>query len=207
MSCCIGCQAPNFVLNGAQNSDLTYNWSLENQKDNWVCLIFYPMDFTFVCPTELIAFSERLEEFNFLGCEIVGISGDSPYIHLNWLSTPHTQGGLENKVQFPLLSDVDREVMKAYGVYNPDKSGLDYAQAFRGLFLIDPNGKLRHVCINDNGVARSVDETLRVLKALQYYDMYGNPCPEGWKSGRAAIVPTRDGIIQYLTKEMPKIHM
>ncbi|KAK8795493.1 hypothetical protein WA158_000150 [Blastocystis sp. Blastoise] len=192
--------APTFTLAGAQQFDILPSWSLENHRDSWTCILFYPMDFTFVCPTEIISYSKAIGDFTDLNCNVIGISGDSPYVHLTWLTTPATQGGLQNQVVFPLLSDVDREVMKAYGVYNPDKSGLDYAQAFRGLFLIDTHGKLRHVYINDNGVGRNVDETLRVLEGLQYTDKFGEVCPAGWHKGDETIKPTSEGISQFLVK-------
>ncbi|KAK8793372.1 hypothetical protein WA158_004731 [Blastocystis sp. Blastoise] len=194
--------APTFTLAGAKQGDIVNSWSLEEQKGSWTCILFYPMDFTFVCPTEIISYSKAIDEFTALNCNIVGISGDSPYVHLTWEITPATQGGLENQVVFPLLSDVDREVMKAYGVYNPDKSGLDYAQAFRGLFLIDDKGVLRHVYINDNGVGRNVDETLRVLEGLQYTDKFGEVCPAGWHKGDKGMKATKAGVSQFLVKKL-----
>ena len=124
---------------------------------------------------------------------VLGISGDSPYTHLSWLKAARSEGGLGGLINIPLLSDVTRETMKAYGVYNEDKSGLDYAQAFRGLFLIDPNRKIRHIYINDNGVGRNVDETIRVIKGLQFSDEHGEVCPANWHEGQTTIAPTNAG--------------
>ena len=167
--------APAFCLNGAQGTETLSNVTLEQYKGKWVILLFYPMDWTFVCPTEIFAYNDAADKFAALNTVVLGISGDSPFTHLSWLKAPREQGGLGGLIDMPLLSDVTREVMKAYGVYNEDNSGMDYAQAFRGLFLIDPAGKLRHMYINDNGVGRNVEETLRVIKGLQFSDEHGLP--------------------------------
>ena len=204
MPLCIRQPAPAFTLAGAKGEEIVNKTSLEDFKGRWVFLLFYPMDYTFVCPTELVAYSDALEKFEALNATVVGISGDSPYTHLSWLKAPASQGGLNNNVKLLLLSDVTREVMKAYGVYNADPSGLDYAQAFRGIFLIDPEGKLRHVYINDNGVRRSVDESIRVLKGLQYTDKYGEVCPANWHDGDKGMQASGEGISKFLINKFKK---
>ena len=190
--------APAFCLNGAQGTETLSNVTLEQYKGKWVILLFYPMDWTFVCPTEIFAYNDAADKFAALNTVVLGVSGDSPYTHLSWLKAPREQGGLGGLIDMPLLSDVTREVMKAYGVYNEDNSGMDYAQAFRGLFLIDPEGKLRHMYINDNGVGRNVEETIRVIKGLQFSDEHGEVCPANWKEGSTTIQPTNAGISKFL---------
>lgn len=190
--------APAFCLNGAQGTQTLSNVTLEQYKGKWVILLFYPMDWTFVCPTEIFAYNDAADKFAALNTVVLGVSGDSPYTHLSWLKAPREEGGLGGLIDMPLLSDVTREVMKAYGVYNEDPSGMDYAQAFRGLFLIDPSGNLRHMYINDNGVGRNVDETIRVIKGLQFSDEHGEVCPANWKEGSTTIKPTSAGISKFL---------
>ena len=191
-------QAPTFTLNGAQGTQTISNVTLQQYKGKWVILLFYPMDWTFVCPTELFAYNDAADKFAALNTVVLGVSGDSPYTHLSWLKAPRDQGGLGGLVDIPLLSDVTREVMKAYGVYNEDSCGLDYGQAFRGLFLIDPVGKLRHMYINDNGVGRNVEETIRVIKGLQFSDEHGEVCPANWNEGSTTFAPTSAGISKFL---------
>ena len=190
--------APAFCLNGAQGTQTLSNVTLEQYKGKWVILLFYPMDWTFVCPTEIFAYNDAADKFAALNTVVLGVSGDSPYTHLSWLKAPREEGGLGGLIDMPLLSDVTREVMKAYGVYNEDPSGMDYAQAFRGLFLIDPSGNLRHMYINDNGVGRNVEETIRVIKGLQFSDEHGEVCPANWKEGSTTIKPTNAGISKFL---------
>lgn len=195
---CIRKPAPRFCLNGAQGTDTLSNVSLEDYKGKWVVLLFYPMDWTFVCPTEIVAFNDARDRLKQLNTEVLCISGDSPYTHLAWLQAPKTEGGLGGLIELPLLSDVTREVMKAYGVYNDDCSELDGGQAFRGLFLIDPKGCVRHMYVNDNGVGRNVEETIRVLKALQFSDDRGVVCPANWKEGGKSFAPTPTNIAKFL---------
>lgn len=139
-------------------------------------LLFYPLDFTFVCPTEICAFSDRIKEFRSLGAEVIGISVDSEYSHLAWANTPRDKGGLA-PLNIPLLSDIKKEIASAYGVLHDDSVAL------RGLFIIDPNGVIRHSTINDLPIGRNVDETLRVLQAIQFTDQHGEVCPANWKPG------------------------
>mgnify|MGYP001125415887 CR=1 FL=1 len=174
------------------------NVTLDQFKGKWVILLFFPMDWTFVCPTELLAYNDAKEKLAAVNAVVLGISGDSPFTHLSWLRAPREQGGLGGLVTFPLLSDITRETMKAYGVYNEDTTGIDYAQAFRGLFLIDPKRKIRHIYINDNGVGRNVEETIRVIKALQFSDKHGEVCPANWHEGQTTFKPDSEGVSKYL---------
>jgi len=149
----------------------------------YLVFFFYPLDFTFVCPTEILAFNDRAEEFRKIGAEVVGASVDSHFTHLAWMNTPRTEGGL-GKLQIPLLSDLTHSISKDYGVYLED-NGI----SLRGLFIIDDKGILRQITMNDLPVGRSVDETLRLVQAFQYTDKHGEVCPAGWKPGADTIIP------------------
>lgn len=137
-------------------------------------LFFYPLDFTFVCPTEIIAFSDRIKEFKDLGAEVVGVSVDSHFSHLAWVNTPRKDGGL-GKLDYPLLADLTKKISRDYGVLLED-AGI----SLRGLFIIDPKGVVRQITINDLPVGRSVDETLRLIKAFKFTDEHGEVCPANW---------------------------
>ncbi|XP_076147525.1 peroxiredoxin-2-like [Alosa pseudoharengus] len=156
---------------------------LADYLGKYLILLFYPLDFTFVCPTEITAFSDRVEDFRAISTEIVACSVDSPVAHMAWASTPRKQGGL-GPVTFPLLSDVTHQISKDYGVYLEERG-----HTLRGLFIIDGKGVLRQVTINDPPVGRSVDETLRLVQALQHTDEHGEVCPAGWKPGSKTIKP------------------
>jgi alkyl hydroperoxide reductase subunit AhpC len=148
-------------------------------------LFFYPLDFTFVCPTELIAFSERVKEFEALNCAVVGASVDSKFSHLAWTQQPRKKGGLGG-LNYPLLADLTKKISSDFGVLI-EKDGI----ALRGTFIIDPKGTVRHIQINDLGVGRSVDETLRLLEGFQFADEHGEVCPAGWKKGEKTIDPSK----------------
>ncbi|GFR23819.1 peroxiredoxin 1 [Trichonephila clavata] len=182
--------APDFegvaVINGAFK-----NIKLSDYQGKYLVLFFYPLDFTFVCPTEIIAFSERAEEFRKINCEVVACSTDSHFSHLAWINTPRKEGGL-GKMNIPLLSDKSCVISKAYGVYKED-AGI----SFRGLFIIDGDGKLRQITVNDLPVGRSVDETLRLVQAFQFTDKHGEVCPAGWKPGDATMKPDPEGSKAY----------
>ncbi|MGZ3694385.1 MAG: peroxiredoxin [Bdellovibrionota bacterium] len=168
--------------------------SLKDYKGKWLCLFFYPLDFTFVCPTEITAFSDRVEDFKKLGCEIVGASIDSQFSHLAWINTPRNNGGLGD-IKFPLLADVNKDAARAYQVL------IDGGIALRGLFLINPTGKVSYSVIHDLGVGRSVDETLRVLEAFQYVEKHGEVCPANWKKGADTMKPDPKGSQDYFKKQ------
>lgn len=168
--------------------------SLADYRGKYLVFFFYPLDFTFVCPTEIIAYSERAEEFRAINCEIVGCSTDSHFSHLAWINTPRKQGGL-GSMKIPLLADKTCEISKAYGVLKEDE-GI----AFRGLFIIDDKGNLRQITINDLPVGRSVDETLRLVQAFQFTDKHGEVCPAGWKPGADTMKPDPKGSQKYFSK-------
>ena len=172
----VGRKAPEFALECVLNGKfLTYR--LSDYKGKWVVLFFYPLDFTFVCPTEILAFSDRLAEFKKVGAEVFGASVDSKFSHLAWTEKPREEGGIKS-LAYPLLEDLKKELAEEYGVL--DEAG---AVALRGLFLIDPDGIVQHATVNNLGVGRSVDETLRVLQAFQFVREHGEVCPADWKPG------------------------
>ncbi len=167
--------APDFkgqAVDGKNFKDI----QLSDYKGKWLVLFFYPLDFTFVCPTEITAFSDRIAEFKKLKTEIVGCSVDSHYTHLAWINQPRAEGGLGD-VTYPLLSDLNKEIAKNYGVL------LEGGVALRGLFLINPKGQLVYSVVHDLGVGRSVDETLRVIAAFQQVEKTGEVCPANWTPG------------------------
>lgn len=156
---------------------------LGDYSGKYVVLFFYPLDFTFVCPTEIIAFSERADEFRSIDTEVIAASTDSHFSHLAWINTPRKQGGL-GEMKIPLLSDFTKQISKDYGVLL-EAPGI----ALRGLFIIDPKGIVRHVTINDLPIGRSVDEALRLVKALQFVEKHGEVCPAGWQPDSPTIKP------------------
>ncbi|KAK1927309.1 thiol-specific antioxidant protein 1 [Papiliotrema laurentii] len=156
--------------------------NLEQYKGKWVVLFFYPMDFTFVCPTEILAFNAALEQFAGINTEVIGVSTDSEFTHLAWSQTPRKEGGLGPDLKLTLLADRNHAVSKAYGVLLPEE-GI----ALRGTFFIDPKGTLRASHIHDLPVGRSVEETIRVVKAFQFTDEHGEVCPAGWEEGKDTI--------------------
>lgn len=173
--------APDFEADAVIGGDFK-RVKLDDYKGKWVILFFYPLDFTFVCPTEITAFSDRAEDFKALGCAVLGCSVDSKYSHLAWVKTPRKEGGLGG-VKYPLLADVTKKLSSDYGVLLP--GGV----ALRGLFLINPDGKVVYEVVHDLNVGRSVDEVLRVIKAFQYSQKTGEVCPANWSEGKGTIVP------------------
>ncbi|XP_046914917.1 peroxiredoxin 2 isoform X2 [Dermatophagoides farinae] len=167
--------------------------SLSDYKGKYVVLFFYPMDFTFVCPTEIIAFSERADEFRKMNCEVIACSTDSKFSHLAWINTPRKEGGL-GEMNIPLLADKNAKISQDYGVY------LDDGVPLRGLFIIDDKQILRQITINDLPVGRSVDETIRLVQAFQYTDVHGEVCPVNWKPGADTIKPAPDKSKEYFSK-------
>lgn len=173
--------APEFKADAVLEGDFKAI-SLADYKGKWLALFFYPLDFTFVCPTEITAFSDRIDDFKKLGCEVVGCSIDSKFSHLAWTNTPRDKGGL-GKIRYPLLADVTKKIASDYEVLLP--AGI----ALRGLFLINPEGKVAYQVVHDLGVGRSVEETLRVLAAFQNVAKTGEVCPANWTQGKATMVP------------------
>ncbi|MFD1427883.1 alkyl hydroperoxide reductase subunit AhpC [Kroppenstedtia sanguinis] len=174
----VGLPAPDFEMNSTKNLEtLEEKVKLSDYEGEWLVLFFYPKDFTFVCPTEITALSDRYEEFRDEGCEIVGVSTDTEFVHRAWINTSRDDNGL-GEVKYPLGADPTHRVSRAYGVLN-EEEGV----AQRGLFIIDPDGIVRYQVVTDDNVGRSVDETLRVLKALQS----GGLCPSDWKPGEKTL--------------------
>lgn len=190
----IGKKAPGFKTSCAVNGKIINDFTLESYLGKYVIFFFYPLDFTFVCPTELIAFQEQLSAFEKRGCQVVGCSVDSAYCHLAWLRTPRAQGGIEG-VEYPLVSDLRKSICQDYGVLS-EQGGI----AYRGLFLIDQKGIVRHQLINDLPLGRSLDEALRILDALIYFEKNGEVCPANWNVGKSAMKPTHEGISRYLSQ-------
>ena len=181
MAAPIGKPAPRFALEAYLRGDFTTVRS-DDLKGTWAVLLFYPLDFTFVCPTELLAFSDRLDEFHKLGAEVFGVSIDSKFTHHAWAQRPRREGGVEG-IRFPLLADVNKDACYAYGVLN------DEGVALRATFVIDPDGVVQHATVNNLSVGRSVDEALRVLAACQVARESGEVCPANWRPGRATMKP------------------
>jgi alkyl hydroperoxide reductase subunit AhpC len=173
-------QAPDFTAEAVLKDGSFAKLSLSQFKGKYVLLFFYPLDFTFVCPTEIIAFSERAKEFNDLGVEVIGVSVDSHFSHLAWRNIPRDQGGI-GPIQYSLVADLDKQISRNYDVLVGD------AVALRGLFLIDKDGIVRHQVVNDLPLGRSVDEALRMVQALQFFEKNGEVCPADWKEGKRTI--------------------
>jgi alkyl hydroperoxide reductase subunit AhpC len=174
-------EAPDFTAAAVVHEEFK-QIKLSDYRGKYTVLFFYPLNFTFVCPTEIVAFSDRIEEFHQRGAEVIGASVDSQYSHLAWIQSPRSKGGLGG-LKYPLVSDITKQISKDYGVL------LEGGVALRGLFLIDKQGVIRHVTVNDLPIGRSVDEALRVLDALQFYEKHGEVCPADWKPGAATIKP------------------
>ena len=174
----VGKPAPDFEMASTKNLEtLDENVKLSDYKGKWLVLFFYPRDFTFVCPTEITALSDRYEEFTDLDADILGVSTDSEFSHRAWIKTPRSENGLGD-IKYPLAADTTHQVSRDYGVYLEDKGA-----ALRGLFIIDPEGIVRYQVVTDENVGRSVEETLRVLQALQT----GGLCPANWKPGQKTL--------------------
>jgi len=187
-------EAPGFTATAvlADNS-FKEDFSLKDFRGKYVILFFYPLDFTFVCPSEILAFNTAFEEFEKHNCQLIGISVDSHYSHLAWKKTAVKDGGIGN-IQYPLVADLDKSISLNYGVL------LKEGVALRVLFLIDREGIIRHQVINDLPLGRSVNEALRLLHALQFTEQHGEVCPANWQKGEEAITPSAEGIAEYLTK-------
>jgi peroxiredoxin 2/4 len=185
--------APDFVAQAVMPDNSFTELKLADYRGKYVVLFFYPLDFTFVCPSEIIAFDKQLDEFKKRNTEVIGVSVDSHFTHLAWKNTPREKGGLGN-VQFPLVADLTKQISHDYGVLIEDSIAL------RGLFLIDRDGVVRHNLVNDLPLGRSVDEVIRMVDALQYFETYGDVCPANWKPGEDAMKATAEGVAEYLAK-------
>lgn len=176
-------QAPEFTANAVLPDGSFQEISLSDYRDSHVLLFFYPLDFTFVCPTEIIAFSDDIDKFQNRKVQVLGVSVDSQYSHFAWRNTPRDQGGI-GRIQYPLVADLDKRIASDYDVLLPE------GVALRGLFLIDREGVVRHQVVNDLPLGRSVEEALRVVDALQFYEEHGEVCPANWQKGEKSIKPT-----------------
>jgi peroxiredoxin 2/4 len=187
-------EAPDFTATTVMgDNSFEENFTLSSFRGKYVVLFFYPLDFTFVCPSEIIAFDKTLDRFKEKNCEVIGVSVDSHFTHWAWKNTPVNEGGIGN-IKYPLVADLNKTIANQYGVLLPD--GI----ALRGLFLIDKEGIIRHAVINDLPLGRNVEEALRMVDALQFHENHGDVCPANWKEGEDAMTPTAEGVADYLAK-------
>ena len=191
MSTLVQKAAPEFKATAVVNGQFK-DISLSDYKGKkYVVLYFYPLDFTFVCPTEIIAFNDKVEEFKKRNAEILGVSVDSQYTHLAWINTPRKAGGLGG-LDYPLVSDLTKQIAASYGVLTANG-----AVALRGLFIIDQQGIVRHALVNDLPLGRNVDEAIRILDALQFFEKNGEVCPANWQPGAKTMKPDPKGSLKY----------
>lgn len=199
MAVLVGKAAPDFtataVLGSNEITDITFS---KATKGKYAVVFFYPLDFTFVCPSELIAFNHRLDEFKKRNVEVLGVSIDSQFSHLAWKNTPIEKGGIGN-VGYTLVADVKHEICKAYDVES------DGGVAYRGSFLIDRAGVVRHQVVNDLPLGRNIDEMLRMIDALQFTEEHGEVCPAGWNKGKAGMNASTEGVAKYLASHAKEL--
>ena len=200
MSVLVTKEAPDFTA-AAVLSDGTIkeDFKLSDLKGKYVVLFFYPLDFTFVCPTELIAHDKRIEEFKKRDVEVVCVSIDSQFSHFAWRNTPAEKGGI-GAIKYPMVADVKHEIARAYGI-----EFADAGVALRASFLIDKDGIVQHQAVNNLPLGRNVDEMLRIVDALQFHEQHGEVCPAGWQKGEDGMTPTADGVAGYLTSHSEKL--
>lgn len=211
MAVLVGKPAPDFSATAVVNGgDFEENFTLSQFQGKYVVLFFYPLDFTFVCPTEILAFQEKLGEFEKRNAQVIGVSVDSKYSHWAWLNTPKSKGGIEG-VTYPLVSDLSKTISSNYDVlageyvYSEDDNGnmaLEFdgvPQAYRGLFLIDKSGIVRHQLVNDFPLGRDIDEALRMVDALSHFEDKGEVCPANWSEGKDAMLESSESVASYLS--------
>lgn len=189
----VGQKAPGFSAMAVQKNQFIDNFSMQDLEGKYVVFFFYPLDFTFVCPTELHAFQEKLSEFEKRNAQVVGCSIDSHFSHAAWLNTPKSKGGIEG-ITYPLVSDITKEISRNYGVLS-EEEGV----AYRGLYIMDKTGTIRHQLINDLPLGRSVDEALRILDALAFHEKHGEVCPANWHEGEKTMKPDSEGLVSYFS--------
>lgn len=192
MAVCVQQEAPDFAATAVIGSGFE-DIKLTDYRGKYVVLFFYPLDFTFVCPTEIIAFSEKASEFEARNAQVLGVSVDSHFTHLAWKNTPRAEGGL-GEINYPLVADLNKQIAADYGVL------LDAGIALRGLFVIDKDGVVRHITVNDLPLGRNVDEALRVLDALKFTEEHGEVCPANWTPGADTMKPDPEGSKEYFQK-------
>ena len=209
-------KAPEFTTQAVMPDNSIQEVNLSDYKDKKVVLFFYPLDFTFVCPTELLAFDKRLSEFESRGVQVLGCSVDSRWSHLAWKNTDVNKGGIGN-VKYPLLQDLDKSIARNYDVLvgatdayvETDNAAVNTTVgggvALRGSFLIDEKGVIRHAVLNDLPLGRNIDEMLRMIDALAYHQKHGEVCPAGWKDGDSAMKESPEGVADYLSNNAEKL--
>jgi peroxiredoxin (alkyl hydroperoxide reductase subunit C) len=187
-------KAPDFTARAVlADNTIDSEFSLSSYQGKYIILFFYPLDFTFVCPTEILAFDEKLDEFKKRDAELIGVSVDSVHSHLAWKKIPVEKGGI-GPIRYPLVSDLNKSIGRTYDVL------LDDAVTFRALFLIDREGIVRHATLNDDALGRNINETLRTLDALRHYDEHGKVCPANWEKESESIDRSTESVIDYLSK-------
>ncbi|MBL1353776.1 MAG: peroxiredoxin [Zetaproteobacteria bacterium] len=215
MSVLVGKKAPEFTAAAVMaDGSINENFSLSDYEGKEVVLFFYPLDFTFVCPSELIAFDHRIKEFEARGVQVIGCSIDSQFSHVAWRNTAVNDGGI-GPVAYPLVADVSKSIAADYDVLIGNESLQDDdgdmihllggSVAYRGSFLIDKEGNVRHQVVNDLPLGRNVDEMLRMIDALQFHEEHGEVCPAGWNKGDKGMVADADGVASYLSEEAGKL--
>lgn len=194
-------QAPDFTAAVVLGTgEIVNNFNLKSHIQGKPAVIFFwPMDFTFVCPSELIAFDKRYTEFQKRGVEIIGVSFDSEFVHNAWRQVPTDKGGI-GPVKYPMVADIKREIIKAYGIEHPD-AGV----ALRGSFLIDKDGIVRHQVINDLPLGRNIDEMMRMVDALQFHEEHGEVCPAQWEKGQEGMCASPKGVAKYLSENLTRL--
>ncbi len=209
-------KAPDFATQAVMPDNSIQEVKLSDYKGKKVVLFFYPLDFTFVCPTELLAFDKRLSEFESRGVQVLGCSVDSRWSHLAWKNTDVNNGGIGN-VQYPLLQDLDKSIARNYDVLvgateayvetedDVENTTIGGGVALRGSFLIDEEGTVRHAVLNDLPLGRNIDEMLRMVDALSYHQKHGEVCPAGWKDGEAAMKESPEGVSDYLSNNVENL--
>ncbi len=191
--------APDFTAPAAMPDEtIKDDFKLSDFRGKYIMLFFYPLDFTFVCPSEIIAHDKRLAQFRERGVEIIGVSIDSQFTHFAWKNIPVNKGGI-GPVKFPLVADVKHEITNAYGVEHPD------GVALRASFLIDKDGIVQHQTVNNLPLGRNVDEMLRMVDALQFFEAHGEVCPAGWNRGDDGMKPSTDGVADYLASHADEL--
>lgn len=195
MSTLVTSEAPDFTAQAVMPNNEFSELTLSKFRSKYVVLFFYPLDFSFVCPSEIIAFDAALDKFKAKNAEVIGVSVDSHFTHLAWKNTPREKGGI-GKVRYPIVADLTKEIARSYGVL------FNESVALRGLFLIDQEGVVRHALVNDLPLGRNVDEALRVLEALQFTEKHGEVCPANWREGQEAMKPTAEGVASYLARHV-----
>jgi len=191
----VGKQAPKFRAKALIQGEIKEDCHLDHFQSPYVLLFFYPLDFTFVCPTELHAFQDRLPEFEKRSVQVIGCSVDSVFSHFAWHRVPKQLGGIAG-IQYPILADLDKSISRMYGVLN-EEEGI----AYRGLFIMDQKKTVRHALVNDLPIGRSVDEALRVIDALTFYQEHGEVCPANWTKGQSGMSTSQQGLETYFSLE------